>query len=202
MICSRQPQLDNYGLIPNGPYKSYMTSLLFHQYESEGRHSILDLGYSDSKNIRFYSNFCSKIHVAEFYAAWKGEDPGRPFSRELLDEVLGKFQGKKLDVIVTWDLLNYLSTPDLAIFGEFITSLSKRNTFLVCMVSIREHTPATPSRYWILDENTLHYQRTNEKITICPQHTLLQLQSAFPKYRLFRAHLLRNGIQELVFEHR
>src|SRR5690606_3573877 len=81
------------------------------------RNNILDLGSSSAASFQFFSRLSCHIHfegvdsfLADCGEAWASGEA----LRESLDDYLSEFaDGKKFDIILTWDIFNYLDRETL-----------------------------------------------------------------------------------------
>ena len=145
----------------------------------------------------------ARLHVADLYRSLtetgerSREDPAifqRACRRMLPDPEEASF-----DLILTWDLLNYLSEQEIRTLARHLSGYHRQNTYLFSLVSIRHQMPALPLTFQILDPGTLAYSVHSKISRPCPEYKepqlLRLLDGAFQVQRCF---LLRHGYKEFL----
>ncbi len=170
---------------------------------AEQRYNLLDLGSSVRQNVEFCSSFCRKLYIEDFYCTLSSFDFLSPEDGVPLDTVyqyLLPFKaGTSFDIILAWDLFNYLG--ELA-FRELMAHLARfcrKDTLLLAFISTRKSIPERPIKYSIIDAETIISQKFSDIIRPCPQYREPQLTKLMPEYKVLNSFLLRNGFKEYLF---
>ncbi len=164
----------------------------------------LDLGRGFGSNIDFLSRFATKICVEDLYHTLVSL--GHPFSGEkriycpVYETLLPYRDQIRFDVILLWNLLDYLDRDDIRRLAAQLAALSNRGSLVYAIVSIRSKIPETPMNFKIIDEKNFVYQQTTAAHCEGPRHTQVKLLEWMPGFRVKRSFLLRNGMQEYLFE--
>jgi len=165
---------------------------------------VLDLGPGIGANVEFLSAFSSRMCIEDLYQTLFAI--GHPFSGEArtycpVYEMLLPYQGQTpFDLILLWNMLDYLDKDDIRRLSAYLGRLSKRGTLMYALVSTRRTIPATPPTYKILDGGNLCGRSTSTAQAECPRHSQVRLVEWMRGWRVKRSYLLRNGMQEYVFE--
>lgn len=137
-------------------HRSPGVTAIFNEIKISSRNSILDLGSSSALSFNFFAQLSCHIHF-ESVDGFLEDCPDAWSScenlRAGLDEYLSNFaEDKKFDVILAWDIFNYL---DLGTISWLITRLNRHshpNTLLHMVKYIGRNLPARPRHYQILDQ--------------------------------------------------
>ena len=152
--------------VPAGPQR-YRSQAIGHAHErldSEDRKvEILDLGAACGETLAFYSGLSCRLHFADSYADMKG----RPRDEEeTIDDILAAYaaalpfrSGTRFDLILTWDLFNYLSREEIEGLTRHLRRFSSDSAPLVSLIWNTPKIPAQPHHYAIIDAETLEYRR-------------------------------------------
>ena len=165
---------------------------------------VLELGPAFGANVEFLSQFSSKICIEDLYQTLASFDPSFNGDQStfcpVYEALLPYHEDTRFDVILMWDLLDYLDGHNIRRLMRHLRRFCHRGTLLYALVSTRPNIPATPTRFRILGKDKLLYQTTTTEERPCPRYrqgTLLELLRSF---RVERSYLLRNGVQEYLFE--
>ncbi len=192
--------------IPAGPqrYRSQAIGNAHERLDSEDRKvEILDLGAACGETLAFYSGLSCRLHFADSYADMKG----RPRDEEeTTDDILAAYaaalpfrSGTRFDLILSWDLFNYLSREEIEGLTRHLRRFSSDSAPLVSLIWNTPKIPAQPHHYAIVDAETLEYRPTTTSERPGPRYKEPDLLRAMDGYRVRRSFLLRHGVQEYVF---
>jgi len=82
----------------------------------------------------------------------------------------------QVDVILAWDLLDYLSLEEIAWLGQSLTHHCAPGAIMLALVSCQGLIPETPSFYTFLDDKTLLVEESGPPVRPSPalsEHALL-----------------------------
>lgn len=176
--------------------------------EESPRVAVLDLASATGSNIEFFTRFSCALHIADAVdalASLRAEtDPetGRLQTAHLGAEIarhLPEAGGGAFDLILAWDLLNYLEAPVFPAFAARLADLMQRGSRLHAFLWSQPRMPSAPSRFRILDAGRMAFAAdggTRE----CPRHTQRDLERHLPALSVQRSVLLRSGLQEYVLQ--
>jgi hypothetical protein len=169
-----------------------------------GGASILDLGPALGQNIAFFGQFGCRVHVGDFYRSrleagvFTDEDhPARQYAR-----LLPLAADERFDVVIAWDLLDYLEPKDVDALVAHLAPTLHDGTLLFAMVSYQKEIPASPMRFRIADDEHLIYETGGAARRPCRRHKLPDLERHLPGFKIDSSFLLRNGMQEYLWAYR
>ncbi len=171
----------------------------------EGGSSILDLGPALGQNIAFFGRYGCRVHVGDLHRSRlevgvfdkENEHPERYFAK-----LLPLSEGESFDVIVAWDLLDYLVAPEVTGLIAHLRPTLHEGTLLFSTVSYQKEIPANPTRFRIADDEHLIYEPTGSGRRPCPRHKQPDLERSMPGFRIDSSYLLRNGMQEYLWAYK
>ena len=183
-----------------------LSAPLFHsliqRLQSGGRWVVLDLGAAHSATIRALGKYRCRLEIvdlADGLDSLNGEIDARRI-RQRAEALLPPRRGELTDVVLCWDLINYLNQPALNAVMECIALRCKRGALAHGLVYYSAKAmPERPSTFLPVDEQRIvqHLQPGRERPA--PRYSPEDLARCMPRYAVERGRLLRNGMQEFLF---
>lgn len=189
---------------PEAPFASLALALLREQFGERRDCRVLELGPGIAANIGFLTRFCSRLSVEDLHRTLTAL--GEPYSGQhrlycpLFRALLPRGEQAPFDLALLWNLLDYLERDDIRRLSDHLAALGKRGMLLYAMVSTRSRIPASPSDYRIVDDGSLVRLPTTAQERDGPRHSQVRLLEQLRGFRVKRSFLLRNGVQEYLFE--
>lgn len=164
--------------------------------------NIVDLGSPNSQNLEFLSkNYACRIYYASFDQL--ADDPGSMVGRngaELFPHGTDFFQpDKRMDLILLWDLLNYVSSKQVGAWFEYLSEFCHNQTVLYAMLPTQNKIPTLPGKFQLLTRSRLRCQFATADRT-AHRYETSQLKKIMPGFVVRRSYLLKIGMQECVFK--
>lgn len=184
-------------------FKSVGLQELCRLIQNLGNRSILDLGGASGGNITFWSRFSPSIHVADLHSAMPLVQPTEDGTSTgpAWDRILAIPESSQFDVILVWDLLNYLEQPLVVGLIQYLLRFCRRGALLFALIYDRQQMPALPTVFKIKDEENLIYEGRSSETRPCPRHQPREVQRMFAGFRVSSSFRLRHGVQEYLFEY-
>lgn len=163
---------------------------------------ILELGPARSCNIEFWSQFNPSIYVADLRSVLPL--PVSPFEDTEAPapdwgQLLALPEDRCYDVILAWDLLNYLELPAVSGLIYYLRHFCKPGTVLFTLIFDQKQMPEEITVYRIADESHLNYECKSSGMRACPRHQPRALAGVMSHFRTSNSFRLRNGIVEYLF---
>lgn len=172
------------------------------RFRALGGSRVLDLGPAIGRNVQFLSAFISKLFIADLYATLRSQTGRSALDRAKLDRILQRdlppTQQSPIDLILVWDLLNYLDREQVAILGRHLARLCRRDSLVLALLSTQQTIPELPGQYLMLDPETLRCENDSQRERRSPGYKEPDLEKMMPAFEVETSYLLRNGIQEYV----
>jgi hypothetical protein len=165
---------------------------------------ILELGTVRGDNVRFWSRYSPFIHIADLRSILPlpvpPEDPDAPEKPEPdWSQLVPLPENRKFDLILVWDLLNYLDLPAVSSLIRYLDGFCRPGTLLFALIFDLKEMPEEISAYRIVDEERLCYEYSSAAIRSCPRHQPRVIAAAMPRFRVANSFRLRNGVDEFIF---
>ena len=163
---------------------------------------MLDLGPAQSGIIELLGRFRCRLDVADLAEqidALNAEtDPGR--LAETTRTQLPSAGPDPADLVLCWDLVNYLSRPAITVLMDCIAERARPGTQVhMFIVYSASRMPIQPSRYVPLPDHRLSRRPQSSADRSAPRYTPEDLAACMSRYRAERGKLLQGGMQEFVF---
>jgi hypothetical protein len=174
--------------------------------DDERQYGILDLGPAVGVNVDFFSELSSQLYVADLLRTLESKHLA-PAEEEfdwdsVFEEILPYQDGTRFDLVLAWDVLNYLTPPQIQAAGRRIGDFCAADALLFAMISTRKEIPARSRSYHIVSSNKLVYKTAGRAIRPCPLYKEPDLVRFMPQFRVKSTYILRNGIQEYLMTYR
>ena len=186
-------------------FRSLGLKALFELLATDRKYSILDLGLAIGANIEFLSRFSSKLRVENLFETLRS---GKFFGldEELVDaslvsRILSIPEGERFDVVLSWDLVNYFKPAELRALIGYLETFCAKGAFFFTMGSTAKEIPAAPTRFKLIDAETLLYTAGSAEVRPCPRYAPRDLCLLMSAFRIQSSYILQNGMQEYLFVH-
>ena len=184
-----------------------LSAPLFHsliqRLHSGGRWVVLDLGAVHSATVRELGRFRCRlqfVELADDLDSLNGEIDARRI-RQRADALLPARGGEPIDIVLCWDLINYLNQPALTAVMECIALRCKRGALAHGLVYYSAKAmPERPSTFVPVDDQRVMQHTAAGRERPAPRYSPEDLARCMPRYSVERGRLLRNGMQEFLFK--
>jgi hypothetical protein len=163
---------------------------------------VLDLGTAQTRTLSLFSQFRCRIDIADI----ADEIPAlaaqtKPAGLAAAVEALLPRPGPEpADIVLCWDLLNYLERPALAALMAGIAKRLRPGALAHGLIVYREsRMPQQPGRYVPLEDFRLLNLAARGPDRVAPRYSQEDLTRCMPDYVIERGRLLSNGMQEFLF---
>lgn len=162
--------------------------------------TVLDLGSTVGSNVEFLSQFGCKLFIEDLYAALSTRTSGEGdlAGPQFFADFLALPDDTRFDVILAWDLFNYLHRKELAAFAEQLRRYTDSGALLFALISYHKTIPAQPYRFKIKDDQHLIYDRRTPTERPSPRLAPAEVTNLLKGFRVDRSFLLKHGIQEYL----
>ncbi len=166
------------------------------------RHGVLDLGSAIGTNVEFFSRFSRKLTVADVFRALESKPTDKTADLDwdsIFAELLPHDEGTRFDLILAWDVLNYLDHSQIESLARQISRFCEQGSVLFALMATRKEIPARPRQYHIVQPEKLMYRSATQAIRPCPSYKEPDLCRWMPQFQVKSTFFLRNGMQEYLF---
>jgi hypothetical protein len=190
------------GVTAPDDYTSFVLPGLLEFIKKPPKKTILDLGPALGENIRRMEG--SKLFIANFFESLaEGGGPGWRVDTKTFAASCARLlqfpEDVRFDLVLVWDLFNYLGLPEVQVLAQRLVALSRPGTRIMALVSIQKKIPDRPFRFVIRDKDSLRYEVVSPGLRDCPRHNEPDLLKRMAGFKVERGMLLRNGMREYSF---
>jgi 2-polyprenyl-3-methyl-5-hydroxy-6-metoxy-1,4-benzoquinol methylase len=172
----------------------------------ERKHRFLDFGPAEPTIIEFFSRFPCRLTLWDLSGEIPrlGNEPDNEDTNAAIEvEALLDFDSdESYDLVLCWDLLNYLDEPYLIEFAQQLAGRLRPGGVVHGFMSASNTVPAEPARYTLLDDARMQRRFSSSTRSIPRVYYQQQLQRVLSPLVVAKAVLLRNGMQEYLFKRR
>jgi hypothetical protein len=191
------------GAIALEPLNAPLFHTLMQRLAAGGRWVVLDLGAAHSATIGSFSRFRCRLDIVDLATgldALNGEVDARRI-RQQAESLLPQRRSESTDIVLCWDLINYMNQPALTAVMECIALRCKRGALAHGLVYYSAKAmPERPSTFVPVDEQRIVQHTTPGRERPAPRYSPEDLARCMPRYSVERGRLLRNGMQEFLFK--
>ena len=182
-------------------HSSLGLNALCERLQAADRSAILELGPVRGRNIEFWSRFSDSIYVADLPSSLPltSLEEGQDFPGPEWDQLLGVPVGQLFDVILAWDVLNYLELSTVSSLIRYLSNFCRPGTILFALIFDHRQMPDEITVYRIVDEGHLVYELSGSAMRTCPRHQPRLLTRIICPFRTSSSFRLRNGVVEYLF---
>jgi len=185
------------------PLNAPLFRSLVERMQGGERAVILDLGPAQPATISLFSQFRCRLDIADIaegLSSLGGEEESPETLRKKAERLLPERRDEPTDLVLCWDLLNYLNPAALTALMSCVAERGRPGMVAHALIAYSDsRMPAKPNRYAPTQDCRLKVLPTTSREIDSPRYTPEILGQRMPRYRRERAMLLRNGMQEYLF---
>ena len=184
-------------------FRSWALSDMLRRRLADRPWRVLDLGSVNTANFRFFTER-GGYAVEELFATVApcrlgGQLDAGCMAR--LPNLLSFRPGTRFDAVFAWDLLDHLGPAGAGVLGDRLAAYCHPRTLVYAAVSRDARMPAQPSRWEVVDEQTIQHQpAATSALLPSPKFVDATLQRALAAFRVHKSYLLQHGLQEYLLE--
>jgi hypothetical protein len=168
---------------------------------ADRRAVVLDLGPARTETVALFSQFRCRLEFADLGDCCEqlNAETDPLLLLQVLDSLLPRRRQEPTDIVLCWDILNYLRRPALQALMARVAMRSRPGTLAHALIAYSEpRMPARPDRYAALPDGRLVIRHTTGAECAAPRYTPEDLRHCLPDYTVESAMLLKNGMQEFL----
>jgi len=185
------------------PLNAPLFRSLVERMQGGERAVILDLGPAQPATISLFSNFRCRLDIADIAEGLPSLNEEEQTPEALMNRAEGLLPERRdepTDLVLCWDLLNYLKPPALKALMTCVAERGRPGMVAHLLIAYSaSRMPARPNRYAPTGDYRLNVLPVTSEEIDSPRYTPEILGQRMPRYRRERAMLLRNGMQEYLF---
>ena len=195
------------GTTPSGIQEtnSPVFSSLMDIMSNECKWVILDLGPARAANLEVMSRLRCRLLLEDFHelvGALRGDNAeDKAALANWFEQWAQRASPGSIDVVIAWDIFNYLNPELCKAFIELLAPLLKPGAYIYLLAYSQKEMSALPVPFKIISDDRLEYQARTKATRPSPRFNQTELKNFFSGFAVVKSVLLRNGIQEYLFKH-
>lgn len=186
------------------PFRAPLFQDIAARLHEGGRWVVLDLGSPRGATIEFFGRFRSRLIIADLSAALdelNGAEDAAEAAKHV-EVLLPPYGPDPIDLVLCWDVLNFLAPPALTALMERIGSGLRHGAAMHALMSYSAgQTPVEPGSYSIHGDGEIAGRSATAGGRKPMGYTTDKLQRMMRGYGVVRSMLLRQGLQEYIFRY-
>ncbi|MEZ5565171.1 MAG: hypothetical protein R3F24_06470 [Gammaproteobacteria bacterium] len=181
---------------------------LVESLNTERRSVVLDLGPVRSETVALLTPFRCRLEIADLADSLAGLEstegleapPDSALLRERADALLPPRNREPVDIVLCWDLLNYLQRPALTALMDSVAERMRPGALAHALIVYSDiRMPTRPNQYSPHGDGQLAEVATTSDQRNAPRYSPEDLRLCLRSFRSDGATLLKNGMQEFLF---
>lgn len=153
---------------------------------------ILDLGPAVPDNVALFGPRAARLQIVDLL---RGRAHGAE-SGALAG--LASEHPRSFDLVLAWDVLDYLSADQATGVIEVLGDLCRRSGILHALIAAADTIPAAPGSYRILADGRLRRELPDAGVVGAPNLTPAEVEKLLVGFRVEHAFVLSRGVREYV----
>jgi hypothetical protein len=187
-------------------YRSLGLGALCETLQEAATCDILELGPVRGDSIEFWAQYKPSVYIADLRSHLPlpviAENPDDPEAPEPdWEHILDLPGDRRFDVILAWDLLNYLELSTAASLIRYLSRFCRAGTMLFALMFDQKEMPEEITVYRIVDQGRLRYDCGSSAMRACPRHQPRALTGIMHQFRTSNSFRLQNGMVEYLFSY-
>lgn len=187
--------------VPATPHAPLFKALI-ERIDAERRVVVLDLGAAHSSTLELFERFRCRIEIVDArndIDALNGVGEPRDLEAAVA-ALLPEAGADPLDIVLCWDLLNYLDRRALAALMAALAPRTRPGGLAhALIVYLESRMPTRPGDYVPLEDFRLRNLGQSLADRAAPRYSPEDLKLCMPGFAIERGRLLGNGMQEFLF---
>jgi len=184
------------------PVNAPLFRRLVESLSDERRSVVLDLGSASPELVALLTPFRCRLEIADVADGLADLDaePDPVLLRDKVEALLPPAGNEPLDIVLCWDLLNYLQRPALSALMAAIGARMRPRAFAhVLIVYSATRMSRRPGNFSPLPDGRLIETATTEAQRDAPRYSSDDLRQTLRGFTAESVMLLKNGMQEFLF---
>ncbi len=203
MSTPTQAQIFAESAVPKGgAYTSAAFPEIFRSLSERFSNSVLDLTCPSVETFTSYTEYFPKIVIedlfGEIHRSEETNRSGDEYVQPITERLLPYKPGAHFDLIVCWDILNYLNPIDLKELVHHLSLYCHKQTYLVALISTFQSMPKIPNTFKLSNQDRVAFERNTENDRLSPRYSPNQLRKLIPEFEPEHVSLLRSGYYEIL----
>jgi hypothetical protein len=161
---------------------------------------VLDLGPSVAANVDFVSKFASYLQIVDAIDREPAASEGGPAGTDRLSNLATLIEShrRSFDLVLAWDVINYLSMDQAERLVASLAELCLPNARFHAIFFASDTMPAIPNRYRIINDARLAYEAVTTEVRGAPELPPAAVAKLLKRFQVEHSFVLQHGVHEYV----
>jgi hypothetical protein len=165
---------------------------------------ILDLGPARSANLELMSRFRCRLFIEdahELISSFTGDSVADNAALlNWLEQWTADTDYASIDVVLAWDIFNYLDARLCKTFVDHVTPLLKPGAHFYLLIYSQKVMPALPMQFKALSADKMECKPLTRATRPSPRFNQTDIKKHLQEFSVSKSVLLRNGMQEYLLK--
>lgn len=189
------------------PIRAPLFAMAVEAFEDDRRHVVLDLGRARAGTVDLFGRYRCRLDVVDLPSHLGAmpdlddEDQGPQAVERWLDGLLPPTRGETVDLVLCWNLLNYLPAGVIEALGRRLAERASPHARLHALIEYQAtRMPAVPASFAPAGLELLADPAEGDPSAIpAPRYSPKELEKRLPGFSSEKTMLLGNGMQEYLY---
>lgn len=201
-----------------GEQRTLALAPLLEWLDRRGSSLVVDVGSAQGDNLTFFSGHGCRLEFLDLYNQLREVGQITPEAelertRGIVARTLdlgasgpgeantgseGGGAHASIDLVLLWDLVNYLTVPQIEGLYQGLSPLLAPGTRAFLLLTHSPQLPLHPRRLRVRDAEALAWEDEAPNQRPCPRYSEHQLHKLFPDFEVERSFLMRHGVREYL----
>lgn len=184
-------------------HRSPAFTAIYNEIKTSDRNRVLDLGPMSGGCFQLLSKLSCKIQVEDLSGAIRDHIFMKTDAQELdVSKYMAQYEPTdKFDVILAWDIINFLSLDAIKSLFDKLKPHCKPNTLVHMLRYVESKIPSTPRKFLVKDKYLLEMSDTELIDKTLPNYSTVQLLSSMDGYFMQETLMGQMGMIPGITEH-
>ncbi len=189
---------------PPPSFRSRALTQLLESRPTDRPWEVLDLGAPNQQNLMFFGRRSAHYGIEDLHRSLEPVRRGLEYDLDKAAALEGwlRFEAdRRFDLVLAWDLLNYLPRGLLELIDERLAPHCHPRTEFYALLAMEEKIPAQPGRPTVIDDETIRLDGwEGPRTRSWDRHTTTVLTDSMPHWTIDRTFLLKVHMHEVLLE--
>ncbi|MFL0799332.1 MAG: hypothetical protein K6L80_02695 [Agarilytica sp.] len=184
-------------------HRSPALTAIYNEIKNSDRNRVLELGPMNAGCFQLFSELSCKIQVQDLGTSLRDHlsSGNEIIDFDVLDCLDNYNENEKFDVILAWDLFNYLDLVQIHALFEHLQPYCKANTLLYMLRYVEKNIPDKPRVFSVKDKYLLELSEEPVSLRQTPNYSTMALLKSLPGYYMQDTLLGQMGMLPGITEH-
>ncbi|MDZ7790799.1 MAG: hypothetical protein U5L08_09985 [Xanthomonadales bacterium] len=188
------------------PIRAPLFAMAVEAFEDDRRHVVLDLGRARAGTVDLFGRYRCRLDVVDLPSHLANlpsvdDEDGPKAVERWLDGLLPPARGESVDLVLCWNLLNYLPAAVIEALGRRLAERASPRARLHALIEYQAtRMPAIPASFAPAGLELLADPADSDRDAIpAPRYSPKELEKRLPGFSSEKTMLLGNGMQEYLY---